>query len=460
MEIKITETVLRDGQQSLLATRLPYERFAPILETMDQVGYHAVECWGGATFDACLRYLDEDPWGRLRNIRAAMPNSKLQMLLRGQNILGYKHYPDDVVREFVRLSVKNGIDIIRIFDALNDLRNVEVAIDEARKQGAHASGDIVYTISPVHTVESYVEVAKNFEKLGVHSLNLKDMAGILDPKTAYDLVRAIKAEVKVPLTIHSHCTAGLGYMTYLKAVEAGVDVIETATAPLAGGTSMPATETMEYSLRQFGYKTGLNLDKMQEVSAFFKKVQEESIGSGLLDPLCLTTDANCLSYQIPGGMFSNLVSQLKASNSAHRLQEVLEETPRVRADLGYPPLVTPLSQMVGAQAAQNVLMGTRYGNIGAEIKAYIKGEYGRAPGEINPELSQKVLGGDKAITTRFADSLAPALEDAKQKLTGIAQSQEDVLSYLLFPSIAEKFFEARQAKAQKVVSYTIEEMGE
>ena len=460
MNISITETALRDGQQSLLATRLPFERFAPILEAMDKVGYYAVECWGGATFDSCLRYLDEDPWERLRKIRSAMPNTKLQMLLRGQNILGYKHYPDDVVRHFVRLSVKNGIDIIRIFDALNDLRNVEVAIDETIRQGAHASGDIVYTISPVHTLDRYVEVAKTLEKMGVHSVSIKDMAGILDPKTAYDLVRAIKEQVGIPLSIHTHCTTGLAYMTYLKAVEAGADIIETATAALSGGTSNPATETMVYALDQFGYSSGLQADHMQTVSAFFKKVQEESIASGLLDPLVLTTDPNCLSYQMPGGMFSNLVSQLKAHNALDSLQAVLEEMPRVRADLGYPPLVTPLSQMVGAQATQNVLMGTRYKTVAKEIKHYIKGEYGIPPAPIDETLAASVLGGDPPATIRFAETLPPIFEQTKRDLIGIALSDEDVLSYILFPTIAEKFFASRQEKAGRAVNYAIQKPDE
>ena len=458
MKIGITETVLRDGQQSLLATRLPFSRFAPILETMDQVGYHAIECWGGATFDACLRYLNEDPWERLRKMRAAMPNSKLQMLLRGQNILGYKHYPDDVVREFVRLSIENGIDIIRVFDALNDLRNVKVAVEETIKRGGHASGDIVYTISPVHTLELYVSLAKQFAEMGVHSLNIKDMAGILDPKTAYDLVRAIKESVDLPLAVHTHCTTGLGYMTYLKAVEAGADIIETATSPLSGGTSNPATETMDYALKQFGYDANLNTEKMQEVSGFFKKVQEESIETGLLDTLVLTTDTDCLNYQIPGGMFSNLVSQLKAQNALDRLQDVLNETPRVRADLGYPPLVTPLSQMVGVQATQNVLAGERYKVVAKEIKAYIKGEYGTPPAPFHAEIADKILGDDVPLEGRFADKLEPIFETTKKEIAEMITSDEDVLSYILFPSVAEKFFADRKAETEKTVSYTIEVM--
>ena len=458
MKIGITETVLRDGQQSLLATRLPFSRFAPILETMDKVGYHAIECWGGATFDACLRYLNEDPWERLRNMRAAMPNSKLQMLLRGQNILGYKHYPDDVVREFVRLSIENGIDIIRIFDALNDLRNVKVAVEETVKRGGHASGDIVYTISPVHTLELYVSLAKQFADMGVHSLNLKDMAGILDPKTAYDLVRAIKESVNLPLTVHTHCTTGLGYMTYLKAIEAGADIIETATSPLSGGTSNPATETMDYALKQFGYDANLNTEKMQEVSGFFKKIQEESIETGLLDTLVLTTDTDCLNYQIPGGMFSNLVSQLKAQNALDRLQDVLNETPKVRADLGYPPLVTPLSQMVGVQATQNVLAGERYKVVAKEIKSYIKGEYGTPPAPFNAQVADKILGEDAPFEGRFADTLEPIFESTKKEMAQTITSDEDALSYILFPSVAEKFFAHRKAETEKTVTYTIEVM--
>ena len=447
MKVHFTETVLRDGNQSLLATRLPFERFEPILSVMDQVGYHSVECWGGATFDACLRYLDEDPWERLRKLRLAMPNTKLKMLIRGQNILGYKHYPDDVVRQFIRSSIACGIDIIRIFDALNDMRNMETAIDETLKQGAHASCDIAYTISPVHTLDKYVNMAKTLEKMGADSISIKDMAGILDPKTAYDLVSAIKDSVNLPVVVHTHCMPGLGYMTYLKAVEAGADVIETATSPLAGGASQPATETMVYALEKLGYDVDLNMEKLQPISDFFKVIREEYIASGLLDPLALVTDTDCLTYQIPGGMLSNLIQQLKTQNAADKLQEVLVETPRVRADLGYPPLVTPTSQMVGVQAVLNVLIGERYKTVSQEIKAYVKGEYGAPPAPIAPEIVKKIIRDDKPIQDRFADSLEPAFEKVKADLAGNGYSDEDVLSYILFPNVAEEFFEKRRAGA-------------
>ncbi|MCL2563026.1 MAG: pyruvate carboxylase subunit B [Oscillospiraceae bacterium] len=471
-KIAINETALRDGQQSLLATRLPYERFEAILPTMDKVGYGAVECWGGATFDVCLRFLNEDPWERLRKLRAAMPHTKLKMLLRGQNILGYKHYPDDIVREFVRCAVKNGIDIIRIFDALNDVRNMEVAIDETLKQGAEAVGDISYTTSPVHTRERYVEMAKTLKKMGVGAISIKDMAGILDPKAAYDLVSALKDGVDLPVIVHTHCTPGLGYMTYLKAVEAGADAIETASAALSGGASQPATETMAYVLEQFGYEVGLDKERLQEVSSFFKPVRDEGLASGLLDPLVLATDTDCLNYQIPGGMLSNLISQLKMLKAEDRLAEVLLETPHVREDLGYPPLVTPTSQMVGVQAVQNVLAGERYKRVGKEVAAYVRGEYGQTPAPVKPEIAEKVLGDTKPIEGRFADSLPPIFEQTKKELAGTLDTDEDVLSHILFPGVADKFFEWRKngGKATEedklpaspqlqgaAVAYTIEE---
>ena len=467
-KVGITETALRDGQQSLLATRLPFERFAPILPAMDQVGYSAIECWGGATFDVCLRFLNEDPWERLRNLRAAMPNTKLKMLLRGQNILGYKHYPDDVVRRFVECAVKNGIDIIRIFDALNDVRNMEVAIDETLKQGAETVGDISYTMSRVHTRARFVEMAKTLEKMGVQAISIKDMAGILDPKSAYDLVSALKDGVDLPVIIHAHCTPGMGYMTYLKAVEAGADVIETASAALSGGASQPATETMAYVLEQFGYDVGLNQARLQEVTNFFKGIRDEGLASGLLDPMVLTTDTDCLNYQIPGGMLSNLISQLKLLKAEDRLAEVLLETPRVREDLGFPPLVTPTSQMVGVQAVQNVLAGERYKVIGKEVAAYVRGEYGKTPAPVNPEIAQKVLGDTKPIEGRFADSLPPVFEKTKAELAGTMDTDEDVLSHILFPGVAEQFFEWRRSggKAEEAqappreradMHYTIEE---
>ena len=458
MKINITETVLRDANQSLIATRMPMSDFEPILETMDQAGYYALECWGGATFDSCLRYLHEDPWERLRKIRKVVKNTKLQMLLRGQNLLGYKHYPDDIVRAFVRKSVENGIDIIRIFDALNDLRNIEVAVDEAIKAGAHVQGTLCYTTSPIHTPENFVNLAKQLEKMGCHSICVKDMAGIMSPKEAYDLVSAIKKAVKLPIVVHTHCTTGLGPMTYLKAVEAGATTIDCAIACMSGGTSQPPTESMHYTLKQMGYESGLKEDVLKEINDFFRPVRDRALESGLLNPVVMGTDPDSLTYQVPGGMLSNLIAQLKAQNALDRLQEVLEETPRVRADLGYPPLVTPSSQMVGVQAANNVLSGQRYKNITKEIKAYIRGEYGRAPGQLNPDLVKQVLGDEKPLECRFADTLEPGFEKAKKEIGDLARSDEDVLSYVAFPQIAEKFFREREEREHNTVTYQIRQV--
>ncbi|MBR0112111.1 MAG: pyruvate carboxylase subunit B [Clostridia bacterium] len=458
MKINITETVLRDANQSLIATRMPFEVFEPILSTLDSAGYYSLECWGGATFDACLRYLNEDPWERLRKIDAACPKTKLQMLLRGQNLLGYKHYPDDVVRMFVRKSVENGIDIIRIFDALNDLRNIETAVDETLKCGAIASGTICYTKSPIHSLDSFVTLAKQIESLGVQSITVKDMAGILSPKEGYDLVKALKENVSVPIAVHTHSTAGLGFMTLLKCAEAGADIIDTAISSFSGGTSQPATETMIYVLRQYGYEIDVNTRKCQKINDFFKQYRNAEIEKGELNPLVLATQADVLHYQIPGGMLSNLVAQLKAQNELDRLEEVLEETPKVRKDLGYPPLVTPLSQMVGVQAAANVLAGERYKNVSTEIKNYVRGEYGKAPGEINPDVMKKILGDEQPYTGRFADTLAPGFEAAKKEIGEKAKSDEDVLSYIAFPAQAEAFFDKRDEKEKYTFKYEIEKV--
>lgn len=457
-KIQLTETVLRDAQQSLIATRLPFEKFEEILPTMNECGYYSMECWGGATFDSCLRFLSEDPWERLRKIKSLAPDTKLQMLLRGQNILGYKHYPDDVVRKFVEYSVKNGIDIIRIFDALNDVRNLEVAIDEAVKQGAIASGAISYTTSPVHTLDKYVELAKNLKSMGASTIAIKDMAGIMGPQEAYDLVSAIKdAEPEIPVILHTHCTTGLAYMTAIKAAEAGVDVIDTAVSCLSGGTSQPATETLAYALRQVGFDVDLDTAKVKEVNDYFKPIKQEYVDSGLLDPKVMGTDTDALTYQVPGGMLSNLISQLKMQNAMDKFEDVLYEVPRVREDLGYPPLVTPTSQIVGVQATNNILAGERYKNVTKEVKAYLRGEYGQAPGEINKELQKEVVGDD-VITGRFADTLEPTFEKTKAELGDIARSDEDVLSYIAFPQVAEKFFNERKAREEKIVKYTIEEL--
>ncbi len=455
MQVNITETVLRDANQSLIATRMPFSDFEGILETINRAGYYSVECWGGATFDSCLRYLNEDPWKRLRLLKEKIKSSRLQMLLRGQNILGYKHYPDDVVRLFVAHAVENGMDIFRIFDALNDFRNIQVAVDETIKRGAHAQGVICYTTSPIHTLEKYGKLGRDLENMGVHSICIKDMAGIMGPQEAYDLVKALKESVKLPVFLHTHSTTGLGPITYIKAVEAGCDGIDTAISSFSGGTSQPSTETLHYALGQMGYETGLDVKVLKKINDFFKPLKEKYIASGLMDPFVMGTDTDALNYQVPGGMLSNLIAQLKAQNSMDRLDEVLQETPRVRKELGYPPLVTPMSQMVGVQAAANVLAGERYKNVSKEVKAYLRGEYGQAPGQVDPELQMKVLGDEKPITQRFADTLEPEFQKAKEKLKSIAQNDEDVLSYILFPQIAEKFFNERQESTALKVSYKI-----
>ena len=454
-KVQFTETVLRDANQSLIATRLGYDQFEPILDTIDKAGFYSVECWGGATFDVCLRFLGEDPWERLRKIRKKLPNTKLQMLLRGQNILGYKHYPDDIVRRFVRAAVRNGIDIIRIFDALNDLDNLKVAVEEAVNSGAMASGAISYTTSPVHTREKYVEMVRELSRMGVGSICIKDMAGILTPAAAYDLVSAIKDAVDLPVVMHTHCTTGLAFMTYLKSIEAGADVIDTAISPFSGGTSQPATETLFYALKEFGYEVDLDEKSINAMADFFKPLRADFLAKGTLNPISMATDTRCLTYQIPGGM---LLSQLKSLNALDKFDEALIETPRVRADMGYPPLVTPTSQLVGTQAVQNVLAGERYKNVGAEIKAYCRGEYGKTPAPINEEVRAKILGDLKPVEGRYADTLPnDTFEKAQEKLGDIARCEEDVLSYISFPQVAEKFFEDRKAKEEKIVRYTITE---
>ncbi len=452
-KVQFTETVLRDANQSLIATRMKFSEFEPILKELDKAGYYSLECWGGATFDSCLRYLNEDPWERLRKIKKACPNTKLQMLLRGQNLLGYHHYPDDVVRMFVKKSVENGIDIIRIFDALNDVKNIEVAVDEAVKNGAIASGAICYTISPIHTLESYVELAKNMQSLGCQTIAIKDMAGILSPAEAYKLVSSLKEAVDLPLVLHTHCTTGLGFMTCLKAVEAGVDVIDTAISSMSGGTSQPATETLNYTLSELGYETGLNSEALREIGDFFKPIRNKSLESGGLNPTVLCTDTKALDYQVPGGMLSNLVAQLTAQGKMDKFDEVLLETPRVREDLGYPPLVTPMSQMVGVQATANVLAGERYKNVSKEVKSYLMGEYGKAPGKVNEDVKKQILGDEKEIVGRYADTLEPAFEAAKAEIGKKAKSDEDVLSYIAFPTQAENFFDYRDEMASKTYNY-------
>ena len=457
-KVQFVETVLRDANQSLIATRLPYDKFAPMLETIDKTGYYAVECWGGATFDVCLRYLNEDPWERLRKIRAAVPNTKLQMLLRGQNVLGYSHYPDDFVKLFVQKSVENGIDIIRIFDALNDTNNLKVAMEATVKAGAIASGTLSYTTSPVHTQKKYVEMVKELKEMGASTICIKDMAGIMGPKEAYDLVSAIKdAAPELPIDLHTHSTTGLAFMTYLKAVEAGVDIIDTAISPFSGGTSQPATETLAYALRQLGYEVDLDDKCTKKIADYFKVVRDDYIKDGTLMPKSMATDTQCLTYQIPGGMLSNLLSQLKQVNALDRFDEVLVETPKVRKDMGYPPLVTPTSQMVGVQAVRNVLDGQRYKSVSKEIKAYCRGEYGHTPAPIDPEIQKMILGDEQPLTVRYADTLEPVVDKTREKLGDLARSDEDVLSYIAFPNLAEKFFEERKAKEENICKYSIVE---
>ncbi len=457
MKVQFTETVLRDANQSLIATRLPFDKLEGILETMDKAGFYSVECWGGATFDVCLRYLNEDPWERLRRIKDKMPNTKLQMLLRGQNILGYKHYSDDIVRRFVRAAVKNGIDIIRIFDALNDIDNLKVAIEETVKSGALASGTISYTTSPVHTLDKYVEMVKEMAQMGVGSVCIKDMAGILSPKSAYDLVSAIKDAVELPVVVHTHSTTGLAFMTYLKAVEAGADVIDTAISPFSGGTSQPATETLAFALRELGYQVDLDDKVLLQMADYFKPIRADFLADGTLNPISMATDTQCLTYQIPGGMLSNLLSQLKMLGALDKFDEALLETPKVRKDMGYPPLVTPTSQLIGTQAVQNVLAGERYKNVGSELKAYCRGEYGRTPAPIDPEIREKILAGDKPIEGRYAETLPDDIfEKTKAQLGDAARCEEDVLSYIAFPPVAESFFEKRREAEEKVVRYSVE----
>ena len=456
-KVQFVETVLRDANQSLIATRLPYDKFEPMLETIDKAGYYAAECWGGATFDVCLRYLNEDPWERLRKIRAKMPNTKLQMLLRGQNVLGYSHYPDDFVRLFVKKAVENGMDVIRIFDALNDVTNMKVAMEATAEAGAIASGTISYTTSPVHTHKKYVEMVKELKEMGAKTICIKDMAGIMGPQEAYDMVSAIKDAVDLPIDLHTHSTTGLAFMTYLKAVEAGVDIIDTAISPFSGGTSQPATETLAYALRQLGYEVDLDDNCLTTMADYFKGVRDEFVKDGTLMPKSMATDTQCLTYQVPGGMLSNLLSQLKQMNALDRFEEALMETPKVRADMGYPPLVTPTSQMVGVQAVRNVLDGQRYKTVSKEIKAYCRGEYGKTPAPIDADIQAQILGDEKPLAGRYAATLEPIVEKTRAKLGDLAKTDEDVLSYIAFPNLAEKYLEERKAKEENVVTYSIVE---
>ena len=464
MTVRFTETVLRDANQSLMATRLPYADYADILPEMDKAGYYSVECWGGATFDSCLRYLNEDPWERLRNIRKNMPNTRLQMLLRGQNLLGYKHYHDDVVEKFVELSIKNGIDIIRIFDALNDFRNIQTALEAAKKYATEntiASGCISYTQSPVHTVQKYVEMCRELQKMGFDTICFKDMAGTMSPWEAENLVKGVKDAIgDMPLILHTHCTTGMAYMTITKAIEAGVDVIDTATSCFSNGTSQAATETMFYACQQYGIETGLNEEVINKVNDYFKPVKQKYIDNGLISPKSMATDSQALVYKVPGGMLSNMIANLKDMNAMDKFDEALLEIPSVRKDLGYPPLVTPLSQMVGNQAVINVLMGERYKQISTEIKNYFKGEYGIAPAPVSEELQTKILGeGGKPVDCRVEDAKRTGedFKKAKEELGELCESEEDMMSYICFPDQARKFLTDRKAQRENVVKYTITE---
>lgn len=444
--IKICDCTLRDGQQSLIATRMRIEDMLPILSKMDEIGFGAMEVWGGATFDSCLRFLKEDPWEKLRKFRSVLKNTKLQMLLRGQNILGYKHYADDVVESFVRKSIENGIDIIRIFDALNDARNLETAVKATKAENAHAQLAISYTLSDVHTLEYYVDLAKRYENLGADSICIKDMAGLLLPKPAYDLVKAIKEEVNVPIEVHSHYTSGVASMTYLKAIEAGADIIDTDMSPLSMGTAQPATEVMVAALQGTDYDTNLNLSSLKEITDYFKPIREEDIKSGLLNTKMLGVDISTLIYQVPGGMLSNLVSQLKNANAEDKYDAVLAEIPKVRADLGYPPLVTPSSQIVGTQAVLNVLMGERYKMVPKETKDIVRGMYGQTPVPISEEIRKKIIGDEEPITCRPADLIEPEMAKFEAEMKDYKLQEEDVLSYALFPQQAMDYFKFRQAQ--------------
>lgn len=448
--IKITETVLRDAHQSLIATRMTTEQMLPIVDKMDKVGYHSVECWGGATFDASLRFLKEDPWDRLRKLRDGFKNTKLQMLFRGQNILGYRHYADDVVEYFVQKSIANGIDIIRIFDCLNDLRNLQTAVNAAIKEKGHAQVALSYTLGDAYTLNYWVDTAKRVEEMGAHSLCLKDMAGLLTPYQATELIGALKDAVSIPIQLHTHYTSGVASMTYMKAVEAGVDVIDTAMSPFALGTSQPATEVMVETFRGTPYDTGFDQKLLAEIADYFRPIQENALKTGLLNPKVMGVNIKTLLYQVPGGMLSNLVSQLKEQNAEDKYYDVLEEVPRVRKDLGEPPLVTPSSQIVGTQAVFNVLMGERYKVATKETKGMLMGEYGQTVKPFNPEVQKKVIGDAKPITCRPADLIPPELDKIEAEMSQWKEQDEDVLTYALFPKVAVDFFKYRAAQKTKV----------
>ncbi len=456
-KVRFTETALRDAHQSLLATRMRTRDMIPIAEEMDKVGYFSVEAWGGATFDTCIRYLNEDPWERLRNLKSEFNKTPIQMLLRGQNLVGYKHYPDDVVTKFVEKSYENGVDIFRVFDALNDIRNMEKAIKVAKDQGAHVQGTISYTISPVHTLDDFVDLAKNLEALDCDSVAIKDMAGLISPADAYELVSKLKEETDLLVDLHCHCTSGMTPISYYAACQAGVDILDTAISPLAWGTSQPPTESMVAALQGTPYDTGLDLKQLAHIKEYFDDIKEKY--SSILDPIAESIDADVLLYQIPGGMLSNLISQLKEQNALDRYDDVLEEMPRVRKDMGYPPLVTPTSQIVGIQAVMNVLGGERYKTVSNEVKEYMKGNYGKPPAPVNPEISKKIIADDEIITCRPADLLEPEFDKFKSEgmEKGFVKSDEDALTYALYPPIAPKFLKGEAVEEELAAPSIVED---
>ncbi len=451
-KVNITDTILRDAHQSQAATRMTTEEMLPAAGLLDSAGFWSLECWGGATFDSCLRFLNEDPWERLRKLRKAMPNTKLQMLLRGQNLLGYKHYADDVVDFFVKKAIENGIDIIRIFDAVNDTRNLRQSIESTNRYGGWCEATLSYTTSPVHSTDYFVKLSKELEDMGAKSICIKDMANLLLPYEAEKLVKEIKKVIKVPLHLHTHNTSGVGDMTYLKAIEAGVDIIDTALSPLANGTSQPCTESMVATLAGTQYDTGINLEILTKAAAHFTKVADRLKADGFLNPKVLGVDINTLLYQIPGGMLSNLISQLSDAGKLDKLTDVLEEVPRVREDFGYPPLVTPTSQIVGSQAVFNILAGERYKMVTKESKALMRGEYGRLPAPVNEDIRKKCIGDDRVITCRPADELEPEIEKYREEIKDIMEQEEDIVTYAMFPQVAPKFFEFRRAAKYKLDS--------
>lgn len=445
-KIEFVDTILRDAHQSLMATRMTYKDMEPALDRLDEVGYKAIECWGGATFDSCIRFLDEDPWERLRKIKSHFKNTKTQMLLRGQNLLGYKNYPDDIVEKFVELSVKNGIDIIRIFDALNDLRNIETSLKATKKAGAEAQVAICYTTSEVHTIEYFTDLAVKIQEMGADSIAIKDMAGILTPPVSRDLVRSMRKVIDIPIELHTHETTGCGSMTYLKGIEEGADIIDTAISPFSGGTSQPPTETLAIVLKEAGYDVDLNLDILNELAPYFQEVKNKYLNNGTMRVKMLTVDPKGLIYQVPGGMLSNLSSQLSAAKQDHLFDKVLAEVPNVRRDMGFPPLVTPMSQMVGTQASFNVMTGKRYKMVPNEIKDYLKGLYGKTPVEVDEAFRESIIGDAEVITDRPANHLEPAFAKYKTEIGDLARCDEDVLTYALFPQVAKDFLTKKYSK--------------